>query len=251
METKFATHRGHRIAYTVAGNTKEEVAWREQAVVLGHGFLSGKANWKEYQDAFAQTGFTAIAVDSLGHGESDKPDDPNLYGREQRAGDIVAVLDAEGIEKAHFLGYSMGGWTGAALAKFFPHRLRSLVIGGWDPGRRRETFSTFEEAVANAGDPVRGESMGGLRACWDHFCWDFAGSEEILADLVEKHGVPLLFWAGREDDSCFAGVEAMTKKHGWSFLSVEGNHVQARRGNQIALKGVVGFVGGDKGEAKL
>ena len=63
--TKFATHRGQRIAYRVAGTGP-------QAVVLQHGFLGRKEHYLEYQEAFERAGFTVIVVDSLGHGESDK-----------------------------------------------------------------------------------------------------------------------------------------------------------------------------------
>jgi pimeloyl-ACP methyl ester carboxylesterase len=48
-------------------------------------------------------------------------------------GDIVAVLDELGISKAHYFGYSMGGWIGFGLACYAPERFRSLILGGAAP----------------------------------------------------------------------------------------------------------------------
>ena len=49
------------------------------------------------------------------------------------ASDVIAVLDAEGIDKAHYMGYSMGGSIGFAIAESFADRFHSLVIGGMHP----------------------------------------------------------------------------------------------------------------------
>ena len=73
-----------------------------------------------------------VCVDSLGHGLSDKPADPALYAQDQRAGDLAAVIDALGEEKAAVLGYSMGAWMAMGLAKHHPEKLSRLVVGGWD-----------------------------------------------------------------------------------------------------------------------
>jgi len=122
----FAINRGQRIHYTVDG--------RGPLVVLQHGLLMDANSWREsgFVDALADR-FCVACLDSLGHGRSDKPSDPALYGDRQRAADVVAVIDALGYERAHLLGYSMGGWMAVAVARYFPERLSTLVIGGWDP----------------------------------------------------------------------------------------------------------------------
>lgn len=73
-----------------------------------------------------------IAPDSLGHGASDAPADPSRYRARRRARHLVAVLDALGVERAHVVGYSMGGWMASAFAAYHADRLASLAIGGWD-----------------------------------------------------------------------------------------------------------------------
>jgi pimeloyl-ACP methyl ester carboxylesterase len=80
---------------------------------------------------------SARPLDARGHGESDKPHDPAAYALALRVGDVVAVLDSLAIEKAHYWGYSMGGWIGFGMAKYAPERLHSLVIGGAHPYERK------------------------------------------------------------------------------------------------------------------
>ena len=74
-----------------------------------------------------------ITIDARGHGKSDKPHKADAYGLEKRVGDVMAVLDDLGLDKAIFWGYSMGGRTGFAMAKFAPERLAAIIIGGVTP----------------------------------------------------------------------------------------------------------------------
>ena len=88
---KRAVHRGQYIAYqTFEGPTSNAAT-----VLLQHGLLSRRKSWEDvgYVDALTAN-FNVITVDSLGHGDSDKPNDATFYARKQRAGDVVAVLDA-------------------------------------------------------------------------------------------------------------------------------------------------------------
>ncbi|MBK6432433.1 alpha/beta fold hydrolase [Candidatus Amarolinea dominans] len=52
--------------------------------------------------------------------QSDKPHDPAAYVLEKQAGDIVAVLDKLGVDKAHYFGYSLGGTVGLGCSQVFP-----------------------------------------------------------------------------------------------------------------------------------
>jgi 3-oxoadipate enol-lactonase len=69
-----------------------------------------------------------IALDSRGAGRSGKP--PGPYSLEAMAADAVAVLDAEGIDSAHILGYSMGSYAAQILGVRYPERVRSLILAG-------------------------------------------------------------------------------------------------------------------------
>jgi pimeloyl-ACP methyl ester carboxylesterase len=81
------------------------------------------------------------------------------YGASQRSGDIVAVLDQLGIERAYVVGYSMGGWMACAMMTHQPSRLASVIIGGWNPGAPEPSLSEGERdfdalmTVRPSGDP--------------------------------------------------------------------------------------------------
>src|SRR4029450_3925647 len=133
-----------------------------------------------------------VTVDSLGHGDSDKPADPRAYRREAGADDLAAGLDALASERAHLVGYSMGGWMATGFAARHPERLRSLAIGGWDPVGGRPVARTqppIDVERAPAGARARApeltawidaEAVPGLRGCWDALS-DVEGAEAALA----------------------------------------------------------------------
>jgi len=107
-----------------------------EAVVLLHGFaLSAEVNWglTGLLDSLPQE-YRMLALDQRGHGRSDKPHDPESYGL-AFVEDVIHLLDALEIEKAHIVGYSMGGALALRLAADHPDRVRSVVIGGagWAP----------------------------------------------------------------------------------------------------------------------
>jgi pimeloyl-ACP methyl ester carboxylesterase len=77
--------------------------------------------------------FRTIVVDHRGHGLSDKPHDPDAYAMPLRVADAISVLDALGIETAHFVGMSWGARLGFGVGHHAPERARSLVLIGQQP----------------------------------------------------------------------------------------------------------------------
>ena len=122
----FTDNRGIRIHFHVEGTGPP--------IVLQHGLSGRMGGWYEngFIDAL-KNGYTVIAVDARGHGGSDKPYEPAAYDQRVMASDIVAILDHLEIDKAHYVGYSMGGSIGFALADTAPERLLSVSIGGMHP----------------------------------------------------------------------------------------------------------------------
>jgi pimeloyl-ACP methyl ester carboxylesterase len=72
-----------------------------------------------------------INVDPLGHGDSDTPHDADAYDAAGVTADLVAVLDAEGVERTTAWGYSRGGWLACNLAGRFPDRVDRIVVGAY------------------------------------------------------------------------------------------------------------------------
>ena len=97
-----------------------------------------------------------IGVDNRGVGGSANA--PRPYSLEQMADDAVAVLDAEGVERAHVVGASMGGVLAQILAARHPERVRSLVLA-CTACRHHEWR---RELLQEWADEVRAGGMGGL-----------------------------------------------------------------------------------------
>ena len=100
---------------------------RGEPLLLLSGLATDLRIWACQRLAFGRR-FRCIAVDNRGSGRSGKPDGP--YSLEQMAADAVAVLDAEGISRAHVLGHSMGSYIAQVMAVQHPDRLRSLTLAG-------------------------------------------------------------------------------------------------------------------------
>ena len=105
--------------------------------------------------------FRMIFADHRGQGGSDKPREASAYTLTTRVTDTVAVLDALGIERAHFLGSSWGARLGFALGEHAPDRVLSLVLCGNQP-YEWNLESRTAQAVAAAIAASRREGMSGF-----------------------------------------------------------------------------------------
>jgi pimeloyl-ACP methyl ester carboxylesterase len=104
-----------------------------EPIVLVHGFASSKnVNWvyPTWVSELKKAGRRVIALDNRGHGDSGKLYDAAQYELAIMAGDVIALMDHLGIERADIMGYSLGSRMTAALALSHPQRLRSAILGG-------------------------------------------------------------------------------------------------------------------------
>jgi len=123
-----------------------------QTLILLHGFTGSAAGWGHQMDTLADYGLRIIALDMLGHGQSDAPKAAKRYSIEHCQKDILAALQELGVKKGHaiILGYSMGGRIAlyAAFSGFF----RALILESASPGledpAEREERRTSDEALA-------------------------------------------------------------------------------------------------------
>jgi len=95
-------------------------------VVLTHSILASSMMWTSQLSLLANKGWRAIAMDARGHGQSSAPPPP--YNLDELGLDVIAVLDALKIDKAHFVGLSLGGMIGFGLGIHHASRLFSLFI---------------------------------------------------------------------------------------------------------------------------
>jgi len=66
-------------------------------LVLLHGFTGSARSWEGLFDELVMPGMQVIALDMLGHGQSDAPDDPERYTIEHCQADIIATLQELGV----------------------------------------------------------------------------------------------------------------------------------------------------------
>lgn len=145
---------GTTIAYDVFGRADAE------PLLMIQGLGADSRGWALQRLPFGRR-FRCFAVDNRGVGRSDKPDGP--YDLIDMAHDALAVLDAEGVERAHVMGASMGGVISQIIAVEHPERVRSLVLSctaarhhEW----RRELLTEWRELVVAEG--MQGLSEGAL-----------------------------------------------------------------------------------------
>jgi pimeloyl-ACP methyl ester carboxylesterase len=153
---------GVRIHYTDQGSGAP--------VVLIHGLgLNGDLQWRAPgMIGFLEPDYRVIAVDQRGHGRSDKPREVGQYGT-ALVEDVIRLLDHLKIERAHIVGYSLGGVVTRKLALTNPDRVISAIpaASGWiradDPLLRematvgealeRNDFGPLLEALRDTGGP--------------------------------------------------------------------------------------------------
>ncbi len=115
--------KGTTIHYTIDGTG--------EPVVLIHGLGSSEQiNWRlPGTIKLLAESHQVIAFDLRGHGRSGKPEKESDYGVEMSE-DVVRLMDHLKIEKAHVVGYSLGGMIAMKVAVDHPERVKSLVLGG-------------------------------------------------------------------------------------------------------------------------
>jgi len=120
-------------------------------VVLVHGFSNpAHLQWRRTGRIEAlKKEYRVIALDARGHGRSGKPHDPDAYGV-QMVEDVVRLLDHLHIDKAHVVGYSMGGFITLKLAVLHPERLLSAAVCGAGWLQPTEENREFGETVARS-----------------------------------------------------------------------------------------------------
>jgi 3-oxoadipate enol-lactonase len=95
-------------------------------VLMSHSILSASMMWDTQAKLLADKGFRVVRADTRGHGASAASKSP--YSMDDLAADSMAVLDALNIDRAHYVGLSLGGMSGFGLGIDYPERWLSLCL---------------------------------------------------------------------------------------------------------------------------
>lgn len=122
----------------------------EDAAVFVHGVGSTGAIW-DYQLRALGTDYRCFGVELRGNGVPKPEPDPAQITRAGYVDDVLAVADASGARRVHFIGCSLGGAVGFELWKRAPERVRSLTFVGsfaWYPESAAYVHSVIESVRA-------------------------------------------------------------------------------------------------------
>ncbi len=114
--------------------------WNEagkETLVFLHGFTGSTKTWHEVV-ALLPTTYRIFAVDLIGHGLTDSPDDITYYTMENQVELLHALFDRLKLSLFHLVGYSMGGRVALSYAVRYPNNLASLLLESATPGLMEE-----------------------------------------------------------------------------------------------------------------
>ena len=206
---------GIAINYRVDGKSGD---W----VVLSNSLAANYTMWDAEAEVLRRD-YRVLRYDTRGHGGSGATE--GVYSLDMLIADVTGLMDAVGIETAHYVGLSLGGMTGLGLALGAPERLKTLVVcdaradapaafrDSWDEriavarekGMEPLVEPTIERWFTEAfrgGNPtvldkvrgmIRGTSVDGYIGCGR------AIQNLYYLPRLGKIGVPTLFVAGAQD----------------------------------------------------
>ncbi len=144
------TDDGVRLAYEEAGSGTP--------VIFVHEFAGDMASWEPQLRTFGRR-YRAIAFNARGYPPSDVPPTPASYSQDRARQDILAVLDGLGLEKAHIVGLSMGGFATLHFGIHHGDRALSLTVAGCGYGAEPDKRDQFRKEANATADLIEREGI--------------------------------------------------------------------------------------------
>ena len=129
-----------------------EITGTGQPLLFIHEFAGDHRSW-EPQVRYFSASYRCITYSARGYPPSDVPAEPGAYSQDRAVADAIAVLDGVGVQRAHVVGLSMGGFATLHLLMRHPDRVAAAVVAGAGYGAhpdRRAAFRAESEAIAAA-----------------------------------------------------------------------------------------------------
>ncbi len=99
-----------------------------EPVVLLHGFPQDSSAFTRMTPLLHGAGLRTLAPDQRGYSPGARPRGRSAYRMRAVTGDVLALLDAAGLDSAHVVGHDWGGFVGWALGAWHPDRVRTLTV---------------------------------------------------------------------------------------------------------------------------
>lgn len=210
-------------------------------IVFVHEYAGDYRSWEPQMRYFSRQ-YRCVTFSQRGYPPSDVPSDPTSYSQDIARDDVIVVMDALGIDRAHVVGHSMGAYTALHVGIHHPHRCLSLTAAGcgWgstpdkakadslkamaaDIGRMFATEDIATAAASYAAAPMRHTFMNKDPRGWAEFARMLAEHSASghahtmlnlqlkrptlweLEDRLKRLTLPLLVIVGDEDDLCLDG----------------------------------------------
>jgi len=103
-------------------------------IIFLHGFAGQADDWIFLFKKVLDNNFYPIAIDLIGHGKSDKPDDENLYIEESLLLQLHNVISNMCLDNFVLCGYSLGGRLALSYATIYNKNLKALILESSTPG---------------------------------------------------------------------------------------------------------------------
>lgn len=245
-------------------NIHYEEAGSGTPLVFLHEFAGDHRSW-EPQMRFFSRRYRCVTLSYRGYPPSDVPEDPNAYSQDILLDDVIGVMDALAIDKAHVCGLSVGGNSAVLLGLRNPERCRSLVAAGAGhgsvKGADRADFErdftvragrmlkegmaavAAEQAEKPSRLPMKAKDPRGWAEFREQFmAHDAKGSAYTalgvplkrpsyydIEDALRRMQVPTLVIVGDQDDNCIEGSLFLKKtlpRAGLAMLPMSGHLLQ-------------------------
>lgn len=195
-----------------------EEAGAGSAIVFVHEYAGDFRTWEPQMRFFSRT-HRCVTYSQRGYPPSDVPTDPARYGQDFARDDVIAVMDALKIDKAHVVGHSMGALTALLVGLKYPGRCLSVTAAGCGYGSSPDSkvVEQTREASRQTGKMFQSE--------------DFKSAAARYADgatrQTHKH----------KDPRGFAEFAQMLSEHSPVGHALTMLEVQAKRPNLWELEG--------------
>ncbi len=165
-------------------------------MIFVHEFAGDYRSWEPQIRHFSRR-YRCITYSARGYLPSDVPECPEHYSQDRVRDDILAVLNALGIAKAHIVGCSMGGFAALHFGMEYCNsaakaRALSLTLVGCGSGAHPAAHRQFKEDSIARSESIRREGMATLAATYGHgaarvqyLAKDPRGFAEYLGQLIE------------------------------------------------------------------